>query len=240
MIIHRANIFIVNHLLEFKMIANIHKFLLTAAVVTASIANAAEINEDVLMRHDDARESRDRILMAELAHARATNALDMARFVFDLDSRLYQVNAVPRLTLLESQLRLRQAQIGDRVAHNVKATAMIEEQIDNLRASWRGQGGSSADLVGLAKLLVEKRKLRVAMIEGNLGDFTDIAKVRNEIYQTNKEALASASVSQQQVQESYYNARQSNEDVSISSRDLAFAKASLEDALKDLAAASQR
>jgi hypothetical protein len=214
--------------------------ILTGIFCSGAMAAAAisDMNEEVLMRHNDAREAHDRQASAEIARQRTKGALDQARFVFNLESILFQRNAIPRWDLLHSQQRLLQAMLADRFALYVVEVSGLEMRMQDLRASWR-DGTVEPDISQLAKLFVEKRQMRVAQSEANLNDLREIARIRKELHSINESLANGHVVSAEALNESKVNANQAEAEVVIATRELAQARESLADAQRDLEAAAR-
>jgi hypothetical protein len=206
---------------------------------TSAWAALAEINEDVLMRHNDVNEAHDRQASAEIARERTKAALNHARFVFELDSGLYQRKAIPRWDLLQSRLRLLQAALSDRLALFVINVSGLEMRIQTLRASWR-DGSAAANLSQLAALFVEKRQMRVDQSEANQRDLSEIEEIRRELHGINESLSEGRYVSAEARHESKVNAEESAAVASIASRELDQARQALVEAQRDLEAIGSR
>jgi hypothetical protein len=224
-----------------RYLSKLNSAILTGAFCFASVGMAAlsDMNEEVLMRHNDAREAHDRQASAEIARQRTKAALEQAQFVFNLDSILYQRNAMPRWDVLQSRQRLLQAMLADRFALYVIELSGLEMRIQQLRASWR-DGTVEPNLSQLAKLFVEKRQMRVAQSEANLNDYRDIASIRRELHSINESLSNGQIVSSEALNESKVNATEAEAEVVIATRELNQAREALAEAQRDLAASARR
>lgn len=214
----------------------LHKVLLAFFLVTICVSREtalASVNEDVLVRRDDSVDAHNKRVAAELARERTKAQLSQARLEYDMSLRLGQTNTTSKWEIYENLIDLLNAQIADRVAEHMVNIAGIDQQIGEMRRSWR-EGSSPVDVPALARLMVAKREYSLMLAEGSMADFRQIADARKAMYEIQDDLARRRVVSESDRHLAMVLKNQSLAEATIWASELEVAKSHLAQAKKDL------
>lgn len=214
------------------------KILVAVFLVTTFVSKEsalASVTEDVLVRRDDSVDAHNKHVGAELARERTKAQLSQAKLEYDMNLRLGQNNTASKWEIYEKLVNLLNAQIADRVAEHMVNVSGIDQQIGELRRSWR-EGSSPVDVPALARLMVAKRESSLVLAEGSMADFRQIADARKAMYEIQDDLAQRRVVSEVDRHLAMVLKNQALAEATIWASELEVAKSHLAQAKKDLEA----
>jgi hypothetical protein len=202
--------------------------------LTSPAGASPDLNEDVLVRNNDSRESHDQRLLAELARERTKAALNQANLTYDIKVRAHNRGAITEADLLYSHINVVTAAQADQRAIYSITHQTIDEKVGILRSSWQ-DGSRTRVLSDLAKLYVELREHYVVLSTELLKNTTDLAQDRQKIFLIKQELVRNHTISQEEFNEAVVLNDAAKEDLRIATTQLADANKAVADAKRDLA-----
>ncbi len=211
----------------------LHKLLIVVATFSPAIGFAGTVTEDAIMRRDDSIDARNRLVGAQMAREKTKASLAQAKFVYDMYLRLGERNTASRWEIYEKLVDLVNSQLANRVAEHMVTVAGLDEQIGELRRTWR-QGSSPVNLAQLARLMVEKRESSLTVAEGVSADYRQLSDARKAMYEIQEELARRRSISEEDRHLAMVQKNQASAEAIISASELEIAKEHLAEARRDL------
>lgn len=220
-----------------------HLTILTT-IVAASVATSATVRDgnssrNELMSEDKAMDVRseganfhDRKMFASVAHAKATATLSHATYVYTMHLKLYQQRVKTEMDLLETEI----AMLTASVAHSYTESAMNGEglryEVSKLKSSW-SDGSSQRDLKQLASLYLAIRQKYLEHSEFLISEFTKLLKARERVLAMKTDLETSKVISKEELNLARVERDQTQNELTIASTQLEFARQALDAAQKD-------
>ena len=193
-----------------------------------------DLNENSLARNNDARESHDQGLFAELARERTKAALNQANVTYDIKVRAHARGAITEADLIYSHIAIQIAAEADLRALYAISHQSIDEKVGILRSSWQ-DGATARVLSDLAKLYLELRENYVTLSIALLKNTADLAQDRQKIFLIKEELVKNHTISREEFNEALVLNDAAKENLRIATTQVADANKALADAKRDLA-----
>ena len=201
---------------------------------TDSASASPGLNEEVLVRNNDSRESHDQRLLAELARERTKAALNQAILTYDIKVSAHNRGAITEADLLYAHINVLMAAQADQRSLYAITHQTIDEKVGILRSTWQ-DGSRTRVLSDLAKLYLELREHYVTLSTELLKNTTESAQDRQKVFVIKEELLRNHTISREEFNEAVVLKDAAKEDLRIATTQLADANKAVADAKRDLA-----
>jgi len=232
-----------SHKRSIIMLAVVTTLLATSVATSATVRDSALLlNEGDPVRELDGRsetaQSHDRMMLATIAHARATATLNHATYVYTQHMRLYRSNIKSEMDVLEAEIAMLVASTNHSLTEYGMKSESLRHEAGRLKSSW-AEGSSPKDLKKLARIYVDIRQRYLEHAEFVNSEYSKLLKARDRVYAIKYDLTKKKIISEEELNEARVQRDQSNTEITIAAQQMVFAKQALLDAQKDLEAVSR-